>query len=212
MYPVWCEVLQVAFSSSTEGTRDIETTIFDPASEFLNFLYLVYLLYCCFTSKLAKSRLQFLSASFYVPSVQCPAKRQNTHTHTHTHIRGGGKRKVGELSSTYILTPHYALLFCFFGVHRPADLRDGKLPWGEIAPCREVRAKETCARIEGGGGGDGHAANPEPHAHAQPHTNTHTQSTRTCTPLHKHRHHRYSQLAHFPYNNSGCKSMCSARA
>ena len=29
--------------------RHIETTIFDPTSEFLNFLYLAYLLYCCFT-------------------------------------------------------------------------------------------------------------------------------------------------------------------
>ena len=33
----------------TGCARDIETTIFDPARDFLNFLYLVYLLYCCFT-------------------------------------------------------------------------------------------------------------------------------------------------------------------
>ncbi len=46
--------------------RDIETTIFDPASVFLNFLYRVYLL-CCYFRKLRKSRLQFLSVSFYVP-------------------------------------------------------------------------------------------------------------------------------------------------
>ena len=38
------------FSSfHTVGTRHIETTSFDPASELLNFLYLVYLLYCYFT-------------------------------------------------------------------------------------------------------------------------------------------------------------------
>ena len=33
----------------TVPVRDIETTIFDPASVFLNFLYLVYLIYCYFT-------------------------------------------------------------------------------------------------------------------------------------------------------------------
>jgi hypothetical protein len=33
----------------TEVFRDIETTSFDPASVFLNFLYIVYLLYCYFT-------------------------------------------------------------------------------------------------------------------------------------------------------------------
>jgi hypothetical protein len=33
----------------TVGTRDIETTIFDPTSEFLNFMCIVYLLYCSFT-------------------------------------------------------------------------------------------------------------------------------------------------------------------
>ena len=124
--------------------------------------------------------------------LQCQAKRHNTQTHTHTHTH------------THKHT------------HTQGGVGRGRRgsSQGEIAPCREVRAKETCARIEGGGGGvtGGHAANPEPHAHAQPHTNTHTQSTRTCTPLHKHRHHRYSQLAHFPYNNSGCMSMCSARA
>ena len=38
-----------SLSSSTWSIRHIETTIFDPASEFLNFLYLVYLLYCFFT-------------------------------------------------------------------------------------------------------------------------------------------------------------------
>ena len=34
---------------STVKIRHIETTIFDPASVFLNFLYLVYLIYCYFT-------------------------------------------------------------------------------------------------------------------------------------------------------------------
>ncbi len=58
-------------TARTVSTRDTETTIFDPASEFLNFLYLVYLLYCYFTSNLRKSRLQFLSVSFYVPSTHC---------------------------------------------------------------------------------------------------------------------------------------------
>ena len=33
----------------TGSSRDIETTSFDPDNEFLNFLYLVYLLYCYFT-------------------------------------------------------------------------------------------------------------------------------------------------------------------
>ncbi len=60
-------------ASYTVSTRHIETTIFDPASEFLNFLYLVYLLYCYFTN-LRESRLQFISASFYVPSTDCNSR------------------------------------------------------------------------------------------------------------------------------------------
>ena len=47
--PTEVETRRDVCDSGTEGTRDIETTIFDPASDFLNFLYLVYLLYCCFT-------------------------------------------------------------------------------------------------------------------------------------------------------------------
>jgi hypothetical protein len=58
---------------------------------------------------------------------------------------------------------------------------------GEIAPCREVCYKETCATIEGGGGGatGGDIANPEPHAHAHTHTNANTHKARAHT-------HRYT--------------------
>jgi hypothetical protein len=58
---------------ATGSIRHMETTIFDPASEFLIFLYLVYLLYCCFT-KLDKSALvnwPSPDCSFYLPVSMC---------------------------------------------------------------------------------------------------------------------------------------------
>ena len=47
--PMQQEELVTGGGTGTVSTRHIETTIFDPVSEFLNFLYLVYLLYCYFT-------------------------------------------------------------------------------------------------------------------------------------------------------------------
>jgi hypothetical protein len=59
--------------TDTVSTRDIETTIFDPASEFLNFLYLVYLLYCYLTPVIYESPdCSFYQAvSFYVSDSHC---------------------------------------------------------------------------------------------------------------------------------------------
>ncbi len=64
------------------GFRHIETTIFDPASEFLNFLYLVYLLYCCFTPV----NWPDPDCSFYLPVSLCrkpPRTRMMFVTVTH---------------------------------------------------------------------------------------------------------------------------------
>ena len=52
----------------TVGLWNIETTIFDPTSEFLNFLNLVYFLYCCFTKAVTWPNPD---CSFYVPSTAC---------------------------------------------------------------------------------------------------------------------------------------------
>ena len=86
-------MLMVSAPSSYHDTvpfRHIETTIFGPASMFLSTIGLFVGLVChCMTKETyfrRKSRLQFLSASFYVPERYCTKARVGEDYHKTSHV------------------------------------------------------------------------------------------------------------------------------